>query len=211
MVLCPCRSRQFLRVVLSENRRRECRVSGFLLRLPPMIRKRLVKAVRFLSFTRSLAAALAVLSLGLLAGCTTTQLHKAASRGDVSEIRKLLSQGSIVNETNLDGMTPLMFAAVAGRKAAVVELLAQGADPFAGLRMDRTQTAQTLARYSGHREIADILAAAEGNLPVGQPAAPLLSASQPRESAEPSLPAVFSDIDAPFRKGAERPDDRPPP
>jgi ankyrin repeat protein len=58
----------------------------------------------------------------------TTQLQRAAWRGDLITVRRLLDRGVSVDERGVAGMTPLMFAAKEGRVAIVRRLIAAGAD-----------------------------------------------------------------------------------
>jgi ankyrin repeat protein len=53
----------------------------------------------------------------------------AATNGDTEIVRILLDGGAGPNETNEDGVTPLMGAAMKGHKELVEMLLAGGADP----------------------------------------------------------------------------------
>jgi ankyrin repeat protein len=72
-------------------------------------------------------ATLLVLS-ALASGCVTP-MDKAATRGDVAQVRALLASGVAANERNVDGATPLMFAACHCRPDVVKVLLDAGANP----------------------------------------------------------------------------------
>ena len=61
-------------------------------------------------------------------------LHKAAERGDVDKLRKLLAKGADVEERDRHGETPLLRTTTAwgpGRLGAILLLLEHGADPNA--------------------------------------------------------------------------------
>ncbi len=96
------------------------------------------------------------LSCLLFAGCTG-DLYKAAMYGDAVAIKSLVAAGADINafDGTVNFYTPLMAAAMEGRKDAVTALLELGADPLAedadGL------TAAKLARKKRHEDIADIL------------------------------------------------------
>lgn len=59
------------------------------------------------------------------------KLAKAAARGDVSTIDKLVDAGVDVNAKGEDGMTPLIFAYRKNSKKGFLRLLERGADPNA--------------------------------------------------------------------------------
>jgi TonB family protein len=58
-----------------------------------------------------------------------TPLIRAASRGDVVELRKLLATGMNVNEADASGWSALMYAAASGHSKPVQLLLHAGANP----------------------------------------------------------------------------------
>jgi ankyrin repeat protein len=61
----------------------------------------------------------------------TTDLHRAAKKGEVDKIKKLLAAGRAVDERDPTGQTALMFAAANNRLDAFRELLQAKADPNA--------------------------------------------------------------------------------
>ncbi len=58
-----------------------------------------------------------------------TDLHKAASAGDVERVKELLKKGANPNTKDIDGQTPLHMAASGGHFDVVKLLLEHGADP----------------------------------------------------------------------------------
>jgi len=96
--------------------------------------------------------AICVLSLllaMLLSGCVTP-LENAASRGDVTEVRRLLGNGANVNAADSDGETVLMRAAAQGYAAVVQQLLDKGADVNAQTHYG--YTALLFAAENGHTD-----------------------------------------------------------
>jgi ankyrin repeat protein len=74
------------------------------------------------------AAVLAVVGaaiLFLLSGCDA-RLHSAVSDGDEREASSLMAAGANVNAREVEGETPLMYAAAAGRTKMVLFLLERG-------------------------------------------------------------------------------------
>ena len=68
----------------------------------------------------------------VISGCKEKSLHKAiASDCSVSEIEKLVKNGSNVNEKNQMGQTPLHEAAMTGRVYVAELLVDQGKDDWA--------------------------------------------------------------------------------
>lgn len=96
-------------------------------------------------------------------------LHYAASKGHEETVRYLLSQKAIVNAPAPDGTSPLMMAALSGKRAVVEVLLAAGADPT-------MQNAQGLspadwARSANHEQLASFLDQAAARKSASVPAA----------------------------------------
>ncbi|HEX4508456.1 MAG TPA: ankyrin repeat domain-containing protein [Burkholderiaceae bacterium] len=91
-------------------------------------------------------------------GSPAGQLHRAADRGDVAEIKHVLATATVsVDTPDATGRTPLLQAVLSRRPGAVRALLAAGADPT---RADHSGlTPQDAARQSRNTEIAQILAA----------------------------------------------------
>jgi uncharacterized protein len=59
-----------------------------------------------------------------------SDLHRAATTGDVERIEACLAAGVSVEALDEDGFSPLMLAARQHKRAAIAALLAAGADPF---------------------------------------------------------------------------------
>jgi ankyrin repeat protein len=55
-------------------------------------------------------------------------VHKAAFKGILEEVKRLLAAGSDVNQRDADGATPLMHAVAGGREAVCRLLIEHGAD-----------------------------------------------------------------------------------
>lgn len=82
-------------------------------------------------------------------------LHYAASKGHEDTVRYLLSQKAIVNAPAPDGTSPLMMAALSGKRAVVDLLLAAGADP--GMQNAQGLSAADWARSANHDQLAAYL------------------------------------------------------
>ncbi|MCR4296764.1 MAG: caspase family protein, partial [Elusimicrobia bacterium] len=151
------------------------------------------------------------LAAAMLTGCAGDRgLHAAARLNDASGIRALLSQGAKVNATvGLGKLTPLHFAAMNGSQASAQALIDGGADVFASSIYGTPREAALSHRNIGG--IAKLLERAERKqqgLPDEVPEVRAAAApAAPAPRAEPAKPALASDIDAPARRGAERPDD----
>jgi ankyrin repeat protein len=87
-------------------------------------------------------------------GMGTTPLHKAAIRGDVEEVRRLLELGA---EVNLDygGWTPLEYAAIHGHETVARLLLEKGANP--NLKSGYGYRPLYLAVFHRHETVARLL------------------------------------------------------
>ena len=82
-------------------------------------------------------------------------LHRAARRGNLVKVRKLLERGADVNQRAAIHETPLREAARMGHTDAVILLLSNGADAVAA--DDLGDTPLTLAEENGHAEVAELL------------------------------------------------------
>jgi len=83
-------------------------------------------------------------------------LRESAERGRVQKVKELLEKGNIdVNNSNEEGTTPLMLAAMNGHEEMVEVLLENGADPDA---VDNDgNTALMVATEFGHKTVANAL------------------------------------------------------
>jgi len=119
------------------------------------------------------ALLLSTIFLGV-AGCRGEgqefRLFRAASDGDEREMSSLIVAGANVNAREVEGETPLMYAAAAGRTKMVLFLLESGADIDA--ISDNGETA--LVRAGGYTETVRALLEKGANVELG---APLISAS----------------------------------
>ncbi|WP_066456897.1 ankyrin repeat domain-containing protein [Castellaniella caeni] len=106
-----------------------------LLRIAPGIRvdqpnARGETALMYLSILGQTARAAALIQAGAQVNrLGWTPLHYAASKGQVEMAGQLIEWGAIVNAPGPDGTTPLMMAALSGKRAMVRLLLDHGADP----------------------------------------------------------------------------------
>jgi hypothetical protein len=79
----------------------------------------------------------------------------AASRGDLPEVKRLISNGADVNVKNDKGVTMLMVASWRGQQKVVQVLLEKGADVNA--KANNGVSALIIASEKGHREIVQTL------------------------------------------------------
>jgi ankyrin repeat protein/beta-lactamase regulating signal transducer with metallopeptidase domain len=88
-------------------------------------------------------------------------LHQAAAKGDIEQVRSLISKGVDVNETDQTGQTALHLAARHGHKAVVELLLDRDADVHAQRKRWPQLGATPLheAAKHGHKEIVEVLLA----------------------------------------------------
>jgi len=106
------------------------------------------------------------------AGLTATsdlalQIVKAAARGDVQEVRNLLSKGAGVNFTAKWNHTARYWAVDEGRTAAVKLLVEKDAD--ATIRNREVRSALELAKFLGNEETLSILEEVGTGPPAGIP------------------------------------------
>ena len=105
---------------------------------------------------------LIVLALALTSACNfgppLSPLIVAAREGDIARIAELVKAGTDVNERGgVNDWTPLMHAVHKNQPAAVVALLAAGADIDAAAGARGRDTALRLAEVQDRPQIADIL------------------------------------------------------
>jgi ankyrin repeat protein len=79
----------------------------------------------------------------------------AAEQGHTEILTALLAGGAAVDVRNALGNSALIFAVQRGRAAAVKVLLDAGAD--SGLRNKKRETALSLARNSGNKDLLDLI------------------------------------------------------
>ena len=84
-------------------------------------------------------------------------LHRAAEKGNVEWIQKLISEGADVNHRDRNERTPLHWAALSGHLEATKLLLAAGADVDAG--DDDGDTPLYFAAGRGHKNVVILLLA----------------------------------------------------
>lgn len=101
--------------------------------------------------------AITCLSLVLLWSCASKQatLRNEAERGDLEKVRKLVAEGTGVNEKDSNNSTPLMFASQAGHVDVVTFLLQNGAS--VNSKNDAGFTALSCATEKFHINVAKIL------------------------------------------------------
>lgn len=92
------------------------------------------------------------------------RLHKAAAKGDVELIQRLLDHGADIDERGVWGHTPLMMAAWTGQAIVVAYLLSRGANSNLSVpgkmevsSEDRKATAYDYAVHQRHCDIAHVL------------------------------------------------------
>jgi ankyrin repeat protein len=97
------------------------------------------------------------LNPGPLPGISEGLLFRASSKGDLPEVRSLLDKGTNVNAREVEGETPLMYAAVEDRTEVVKLLLDRGADINA-LSLNGETALMRAARVSCYETVNLLLA-----------------------------------------------------
>jgi ankyrin repeat protein len=88
-------------------------------------------------------------------GDMAMHLHTAAGRGDVAEVRRMVSAGADVNEQSELGWGPLHYAAVQGHVETVKVLAQLGAE--LGVQAANGETALQGSVRLGHHQMAEVL------------------------------------------------------
>jgi len=118
---------------------------------------------------RSRSLCMALLLLGAVtraAQAQTTELHRAAEKGDLAALRSYLEAGADPNSRDTAGRTPLHEAVAAGQGDVVRLLLDSGADVRA--RTPGGRSALMDAAEHGQVEVARLLVDAGADLDVAQ-------------------------------------------
>lgn len=110
-----------------------------------------------MNFKNIRVIAITCLSLVLLWSCASKQatLRNEAERGDLEKVRKLVAEGTGVNEKDSNNVTPLMYASGAGHIDVVTFLLENGAS--VNSKNDIGNTALSYATEKFHINVAKIL------------------------------------------------------
>lgn len=82
-------------------------------------------------------------------------IARAAARGDVEEVERLLDRNPDLLESRADGWTPLNYAAINGRVEVVELILDRGADIDA--KNEWGKTSLELAEEKGHTQVVELL------------------------------------------------------
>ncbi len=112
----------------------------------------------------ALFALLAWSLLALSAPAEASSLRKAAKRGNLDDVRRLISEGADVDDRDSRGNTPIYYAAVEGH-ASVVEALAR-ADADIDVTNSFGSTPLHVASRRGHCDVIRVLAAHGADLNV---------------------------------------------
>jgi hypothetical protein len=110
--------------------------------------------VRHFPITRLAAVMLVALALGTRALCS--EIHEAAKNGDLEKVKALLKDNpDLAFNKDIDGATPLHYAASNGHKDLTAFLLASKADVNA--KAKNGATPMHLATSNGHIEVIKLL------------------------------------------------------
>jgi len=94
----------------------------------------------------------------LLVGCgEPSAFHKAVEQGNIEAVKQHLAAGTDVDAKDMNGWTPLHWAAWEGHKEIAELLIDKGADVYA--KDEKRWTPLHLAAQGGHKEIAELLIA----------------------------------------------------
>ena len=150
-----------------------------------------------------------------LSGCAGSTIHTSAYNGSKNRVQTFLDHGVPVDQpnSNVDGETPLMFAAAGGSPDTVELLLARGADPAA--HSLHGNSVLDSAQRGGNAEVIRLLnealirklnptqAPADKQYAFVAPSIPLATAFTPL----PPASAIISDVDTPTEHAAPHEDD----
>ena len=109
---------------------------------------------------------LALSSSVIARGSVDDDLLRAAERGSVEDVSRLLADGADANARNVYGNTPLQAAAAQGHKGIAQLLIAKGADVNA--KDSDGDTSLHDAVTGGHKDIAELLIARSEERRVGK-------------------------------------------
>lgn len=84
----------------------------------------------------------------------TEALRAAAIKGDLAKARREIARGAEIDAKDVNGLTPLYFAAAHGHTDVLRLLLANAAQPDAGTPGEGSGTALTVAVIFGHADCA---------------------------------------------------------
>jgi uncharacterized protein len=129
------------------------------------------------------AAGVGIASIAIAAPSGDLRLVEAAKSQNDGALHSLLKQKVDVNAADVDGMTPLIWAAHQNDLEAVKALLAAGANPKASNRYEVTALSE--AANNGDSEMIEALlkAGADPNVATGEGETPLMTASRTGSTA----------------------------
>lgn len=174
-----------------------------------------------------IATAVLLMIFPLVVGCATSPLNEAIARKDFAEVQRLVESGADINKVSgrNDNFAPLPQAVIYGTPQIVSYLAKKGARyDFQALTraawLNRPEMLEALLDNGVNPDQAVPVAAYEDLVASykrrheAQAAPPshgslvaAASAGMNAAQAPPEKPELRSDVDAPARRGAERPDD----
>lgn len=89
-------------------------------------------------------------------------LHEATREGDVKKVKALLDEGANADQESDQGLTPLHWSALNGRKDLATVLLDHGADINARERYTGKLTPMAMALLMGYDDLVELMAARGG-------------------------------------------------
>ncbi len=133
---------------------------------------------------------LAILTLTAAGQAADLRLVEATKNQDSTAVRSLLKQGVDVNTPDVDGTTPLIYAAHQNNLDLVQTLLSAGANAKTANRYQVTALAEACNVGNGDLIQALLKAGADANSTVGQGETPLMTAS--RTGTIPGVKALLA-------------------